>query len=162
MSNKVLTQTAIFVRNLLVISETQIKIGRVNWDIADMTTSYIAIDTVSPATRVSLGDHFDSDNDNEIYYEEWQTPIIISFYGDDAYTNANKFRLSLRSENSRVLQESLSLAVYAATSLIDIKNLTGTKFNNRLDLSLNVNYTTQLSVEAESLLEAQTEVLNNK
>jgi len=142
--------------------EELIKIGRIDWELVDFNNDYVAVDSISPATRVSSGEKFDENGWLISYFEKWRTPVVISFYGDNAYTYADKLRLMLKSELAFELQEELGVAIYAATSVLDVKNLTGRTYNNRIDLNLNVELSIATDVSTSTLDEAQTSILFNK
>jgi len=155
----VLINTAIFVRDLLSYNEQLIRIGRLNFELDGLEDSYIAVDSISPAIRLGSGQYFDATLEVMEYQEQWQIPIILSFYGTNAYTNANNFRLYLQSQTSIELQETLSIAVFKSSSMLDIKILTGQNYNNRLDLTINVEYSINADISTLRIDTAETTLI---
>jgi len=155
----VLINTALFVRDLLSYDEQLIRIGRLNFELDGLEYNYIAVDSLSPAVRLGSGQFFDSTLEVMEYQEQWQIPIILSFYGTAAYTNATKFMLYLQSQASIELQKTLSIAVFRCSSLTDIKILTGQNYNNRLDLTLNVEYSINADISTLRIDTAETTLI---
>jgi len=157
----VLKSTAIFVRDLLSYDESLIRIGRLNFVLDGLESNYIAVDAISPAVRLGGGQYFDATSEVMEYQEQWRIPVIISFYGTSAHTNANNFRLYLQSQNSIELQETLGIAVFKGSSVMDIKNLTGQNYNNRLDLTINVEYSISADIATLRIDTAETTLIVN-
>lgn len=157
----VLKSTAIFVRDLLSYDESLIRIGRFNFELDGLESNYIAVDAISPMVRLGGGQYFDSTSEVMEYQEQWRIPVIISFYGTSAHTNANNFRLLLQSQASIELQDSLSIAIFKGSSLMDIKNLTGQNYNNRLDLTINVEYSISAEIDTLRIDTAETTLIVN-
>ena len=155
----VLTNTALFVRDLLSYDEQLIRIGRLNFELDGLEDNYIAIDSLSPAVRLGSGQLFDATLEVMEYQEQWQIPMILSFYGTAAYTNATKFMLYLQGQSSIELQNTLSIAVFKASSLTDVKILTGQNYNNRLDLTINVEYSINADISTLRIDTAETTLI---
>jgi len=155
----VLTSTAIFVRDLLDYDEQLIRIGRLNFELDGLESNYIAVDSISPSIRLGSGQFFDATNEVMEYQEQWRAQIILSFYGSAAHTNVNNFRLYLQSQASIELQQTLSIAVFKGSSLTDIKILTGQNYNNRLDLTLNVEYSISANIATLRIDTAETTLI---
>lgn len=145
--NPVLKKMGLFVRDLLSYSEDLIKIGRENRNIEDFETSNIGIDTLGPSIRLASGQSFDDVEEEMNHAQQWQAPIVISFYGADAYQNANNFSCLIKSQAAFDLQETLGIGVFQAGQIVDVKTLTGQQYGNRLELSLNVIYSISATVE---------------
>ena len=155
----ILKSTSIFVRDLLDYNEQLIRIGRFNFEIDGFEDNYIAVDSISPALRLGTGQYFDATSEVMEYQEQWRAPIIISFYGTNAHINANNFRLYLQGQNSIELQKSLSIAVFKSSSLTDIKILTGQNYSNRLDLTINVEYSISVNIDTLRIDTAETSLI---
>lgn len=155
----VLTSTALFVRDLLSYDEELIRIGRLNFTIDGFEDSYIGVDSISPAIRLGGGQYFDETSEVMEYQEQWRIPVILSFYGTDAHTNANTLRLYLQSQASIELQQTLGIAVFKGSSLTDIKILTGQNYNNRLDLTINVEYSISANIDTLRIDTAETTLI---
>ena len=155
----VLKSTAIFVRDLLSYDESLIRIGRLNFELDGLESNYIAVDSISPAVRLGGGQHFDATTEVMEYQEQWRAPVLLSFYGTAAHTNANNFRLYLPSQASIELQETLGIAVFKGSTLMDIKILTGQNYNNRLDLTINVEYSISANISTLRIDTAETTLI---
>ena len=64
--NSILQKMGGFVRDLLSISESFIKIGRYNFEDDNFETSYISIDTLTPSKLLSSASKFDGDEEEEL------------------------------------------------------------------------------------------------
>jgi len=145
--NTVLKKMGQLIRDLLGISEQLIRIGRNDYYIDNDNTSYIGIDAISPARRLAGGTGYNGTTEIETIEEQWRASIIISFYGDNAYTNAESFQLLLSNQKSSDLQYDLGISVFKTTQYLDVKRLAGKDYQNRIDLTLNVNYTISATVD---------------
>lgn len=155
----VLVSTALFVRDLLDYDEQLIRIGRLNFEVEAFDDNYIAVDSISIAERLGSGQYFDETNEVMQYQEQWRLPVILSFYGDNASTNANNFRLYLQSQTSIELQKTLGIAVFKGSSLTNIKILSGQNYNNRLDLAINVEYSISANIDTLRIDTAETTLI---
>ena len=159
--NTFLTQTALFVKGLLSYNEQLIRVGRLDFVDNDFTSDYIAIDAISSSTRRAGGEIYNGTAESMEYNQRWLTPVVLSFYGTNAFTNATNFSLLLPSQASQELQTTLGIAVFKASNITDIKILTGQQFNNRLDLTVNVQYGISTTVATKRIDTAQTTFLFN-
>ena len=159
--NEVLRLTALFIRDLLDYDESLIKIGRQGDDIEDFTTDYIAVDILGQAQRLASGQSFDGDAESMQYAQQWQAPVTVSFYGNLAWSNATEFTLLIPSQASLELQESLGAGVYQVGGLTDVKLLTGVQYGNRIEATLNIQYSISADVDTKRIdterIELQTE-----
>lgn len=145
--NEALKQTAIFIRDLLGYSESLIRIGRDGYNIDDFTTGYIAVDSLGAAQRLASGQTFDGDAESLTYAQQWQAPVTVTFYGDGAWDRANEFALRIQSQPSFELQQAQGISVFQASQLTDVKILTGQRYGERLELTLNVQYSVSVDIE---------------
>jgi len=158
--NEGLRKTAMFVRDLLgYTDESLIRIGRLNFTLDGFEKNYIGIDSVISAKRLGSGQYFDATNEVMEYQEQWLLPVIISFYGDSASTTANKFSLYLQSQSSIELQNTLGIAVHKSSGLTDIKILTGQKYNNRIESTINVQYSISANIDTLRIDTAETTLI---
>jgi len=157
--NDILKKVGIFTRDLLSISETLIKIGRHNFENENFETSYISIDTLTPSSLIGSNSTFDGTEEEEKYSQRWSTPVIITFWGKDAYTNANNFSLLLSSQKALELRKTLEIDLLNVTRFTDVSLLAGKQNNNRLELNLNILYTISATVDTLRIDTAQVEIL---
>jgi hypothetical protein len=150
-----------FVRDLLQHPENLIKIGRDGDDIADFTVDYIAVDSIGAAIRQGSGEKYDGVTEVMTYAQQWQAPVTLSFYGDNAWDNATKFGLLIQSQASYELQQSLGIGVFQASQITDVKILTGQQYGNRYEIAINVQYSISANVDTlridTALIELSTE-----
>jgi hypothetical protein len=145
--NESLRLTALFIRDLLTYQEQLIRIGRLGEDIEDFTIGYIGIDSLGAAQRLASGELFNGTDEEMTYGQRWTQPVTLTFYGDIAWTTATRTSLLIKSQKSLELQEQLGLSVYQASSLTDVKIITGQQFGGRVELALNIQYSISAIVD---------------
>lgn len=160
--NPVFKDVARYVRDLLQYDEQLIKIGRVNEEQESSGVNYIAVDSVQQARRISSGTSFDGDTEQEDLYARYNQIITLSFYGEDAYQNADDFLMLQKSQLSLDLQYTHGISVFGASNIIDIKQLLGSTYANRLDISFTVSYNKQKTINTLRIDELQSEFLIDK
>ena len=156
--NEALRLTAMYVRDLLTHPEDEILIGRLGEDIEDFTIDYIGVDSLGAAQRMASGETFDNVDEIMTYAQQWQAPVTLSFYGDNAYSNAVRFGLLIQSQASFELQQSLGIAVYQTSQMTDVKTLTGQQYGNRYEIALNIMYSVSADVDTLRIETAQIEL----
>ncbi len=157
--NETLRLTAIFVRDLLDYDEMLIKIGRQGDDIEDFTTDYIAVDMLGESRRMASGEQYNGDTEKMTYAQQWQAPTIISFYGENAWNNATRFGLLIPSQAGLELQEDLGIGVYQVGGMTDVKLLAGVQYGNRIDISLNIQYSISAEIDTRRIDVERIEIL---
>lgn len=156
--NKPLRLTALFVRDLLGHDEALIKIGRMGDNIEDFTTDYIGIDSLAPATRLSISEQFDGDAEEINHSQNWRIPVTISFYGDNAWENVTKLVLLSSSQAGFDLQKKHGLGFFIARDITDVKILTGQQYGNRYEVMVNVQYNINIDIDTLRIDTARLEV----
>lgn len=155
-------KSALVIRDLLQQPEGSVVIiGRENLRRDDFNSLQIAIDSLSPATRVASGQSFDGDNELMTIGQRYRAPVTVNFYGDDAYTEAERFMLLLESQAGYDAQRLHSVTMYAVSSITDVKLLTGEQYSNRFELTLNVFYNVSADVPTLRIDEAQTNIVSD-
>jgi len=132
--------TAMFIRDLLPHDESLIKIGRIGEDITDFTTDYIGVDALGSAVRQATGESYDGTTEVMTHAQQWQVPVTLSFYGNNAWDNATRFVLLISSQASYELQRTMGIGVYQASTLTDVKIIAGMQYGNRYEIGLNVQF----------------------
>lgn len=156
--NEDLHLTALYVRDLLAHPESLIKIGRLGEDITDFTTDYIGVDALGAAVRMASGQKYDGTAEQMTYAQQWQLPVTLSFYGDNAWQLGTKLAVLIPSQASYELQQSLGIGVFQASQLTDVKILAGQQYGNRYELALNVRFSIQAIVDTLRIDTAQIEL----
>ena len=161
MPNEILIRAAKFTRDLLVVDESTIKIGRENNDRDDHDKDYIVVDALGKMIQTGYLETFDPDLEQLSIGGVWAGTITLDFYGKDTYTRAINFGLLARSQKAYELKRSLGIAIYNATGPTDVKALTGSEYDERTQLEFNVQIsfdtaidtlridTTQLDIRSE-------------
>lgn len=136
--NPLLIKLAKLIRDITGKPESEIKIGRENLDQTDFATGYITVDSLAGSNILSSGEKFDEDNEQMSYDNIFKTEALIECYGDTAHATANRLVGLLRSQDAADKKYTLGITVYRVSSVQDIKQLTGQKYGNRLQLSVMV------------------------
>lgn len=147
---------AMYVRDLLQQPEnTVVVLGRTNINQSDLTSLRIAIDTMGAARRLNVAEKYDGDLEEMTHAQQWVQPCVINFYGDLAWQEVSKFCLLSRSQTGYELQRDSGLAVFLASSITDVKLLTGENFSNRFEIAVNVQFTESITESVLRIDEAQ-------
>jgi len=144
--NNPLIKTALFIRDLLIYDESLIKIGRAGYEIQDYDIAYIAVDSLGSVQTIGTGKKFDSVAESMKYYKRQSIPMVLSFYGIDAWDRANNFSLLIASQKSTDLQRTLGIAVFNTQSITDVKLLAGQQYGERIELTFNLQLTNDVDV----------------
>lgn len=153
---------AIYVRDLLQQPEGDVVVlGRDNIDQEDLTSLRIAVDTAGPAKRRNVSRQYDGDAEEMTHAQQWVMPCVINFYGDGAWQEAQKFSLITNGQRGYELQRDSGLAVFLASSIIDVKLLTGENFSNRFELALNIQFTESAIESVLRIDEAQFTIIED-
>lgn len=155
-------QLARYVRDLLQQPEnTVVVLGRENVNENDLTSLRIAVDTIGPAKRMNSSQKYDGDAEVLTHAQQWQQPCTLNFYGDLAYQEAMTFTLISNGQRGFELQQSLGVAVYLASTITDVKRLTGDKFSSRFEITVNVQYTESAQENVLRIDEAQLDITSD-
>lgn len=161
--NTGLLKLALYVRDLLTYDEQLIRIGRMNSDpISDFSRGYIGVDSLSQAVRIASGESYDGNAEVHNLADQWRMPCTLSFYGDGAHSRASEFVLRQRSQAALDLQKTLGAAIYLTSGLTDVKILTGQQYGERVELSLSIQYSEDLSIDTLRIDTAQFTVLTEQ
>jgi hypothetical protein len=154
-----LKKTAIFVRDLLDIDEQLIRIGRINFELEDMSSPYIGIDALGGSRHLAKSEKYDGEAEEMTYVSRYSAPVTISFYNDNAADRAEEFSLLIRSQKAYELQEQLGISVYQNSTITDVKMLMGSQYNERVELDINVHYNIKTIVSTLRIDTAQGELI---
>lgn len=149
-----------YTRDLLGHPESLIKFGRENFDQVQFDTDFIAIDTLDSITPVAFSETFDGEDEVMTYQSYTKRTVTMDFYGTNAQSLATQFRMLNRSQNSRDLQKQYGVAIFGATRLVDVKQLTGKQYTNRVQLEFVVHYNEVVNVDTLRIDTEQLEVFN--
>ena len=135
-----LKAVARFVRDLLDYDEQLIKFDRRNVQASDFSTSYIVVNGSLPQSVLARGQRFDGATEVMTYTAAVSHAIVLEFYGDGAYTNAQAFLMLSKSQRADELRRSNALTIMAVSGITDVGQLLGQSHGIRVHLSFNVQY----------------------
>lgn len=133
-------QIANFTKALMNDEDLIIILGRENFENVDFTKDLILIDSLTPAKNISATDSYNGTIEIQTFTTYFNQLFTLDFYGDNAYTNANKFVALLRSEKANWYLKEYNLSMLNANSIIDLKDLLGTDYVSRYQIEVSVNY----------------------
>lgn len=120
-----LKAVARFVRDLLDYDEQLIKFDRRNVQASDFSTSYIVVNGSLPQSVLARGQRFNGDAEVMTYSASVSHAIVLEFYGDKAYVNAESFMMLSESQHANELRRTHSLTIMAVSNIIDVGQLLG-------------------------------------
>ena len=140
-------QIANYVQSLMNDENLIIIVGRENYENIDFNQDIILIDSLTPARNVSALDSYDGLNEKETFTTYFNQLFTFDFYGNNAYTNANKFIALLRSEKASWYLKDNNISMLNSNSIIDLKDLLGTDYTNRYQVEVSVNYFVNVAID---------------
>ena len=156
-----LIPVAIVIRDLLEHPESLITFGRIGDSRTFFEQDYIVIDSLAPAQPLSHGEKYDGHAEVMTHYSRVRQPITVDFFGVNAYTNASKLQMLLRSDKALDLQDQQGVTVHGVSQITDVKALTGQQYGNRVQVELVIHYSPSINVEILRIDEAVIETLVN-
>lgn len=147
---------ALFVRDLLQVDETVIKLGRKNLE-QDFKKLQIVVDILGAQQVVTNSHKYNSNDEIMNYSNTQQATATINFYGNGAYAKANEFVNLCKSQRAKDLKYALKLRVGNPTSITNVKQLTGTQYSEQYEVEVSITHSEAVNV---STLRIDTENLN--
>jgi len=160
--NQLVLKTALFIRDLLEVDESIIKLGRSNMLVDNFTTAQLVIDILGSVTVQTSSEKFDGALENMNYNNTQNATVTINFFGDGSYELANKFILLCNSEKKYTLENMLKLRVGIPKTITDVKLLTGTQYSEQYEVELNITSVEDIDITTLRIDEAQTQFLKDK
>lgn len=151
-----------FVRDLLDYDEQLIKFDRKNIQPSDFSTGYIVVNSTMPQTVIARGQHFDGASEVVTYTAAVAHAIVLEFYGDVAYTNAEAFLMLSESQRANELRRTNALTIMGVSNITDVGQLLGQSHGNRVNLSFNVQYAPAHDVQTLRIDTPQFQFLEDK
>lgn len=148
-----------FVRNLLVINENTIKIGRSNFERADFNTAYIAIDTLARFDRVSRLETYDSSQEVLSLGAVWSGIVTVDFFGNDAYNRAIAFELLSTSQAAYDLKRTLGITIMQSSGPTDVRQLTGQQYGEQIQLEMRIYISEDTQISTKRIDTPQTSII---
>lgn len=157
-----LKAVARFVRDLLGYDEQLIKFDRRNAQVSDFSTSYIVVNGAMPQSVLARGQRFNGDAEVMTYSASVSHAIILEFYGDEAYSNAENFLMLSESQRANELRRAQGLTIMAVSNITDVGQLLGQTHGNRVHLTFNVQYAPAHDVQTLRIDTPQFQFLEDK
>lgn len=151
-----------FVRDLLDYDEQVIKFDRRNIISSDFAASYIVVNGSLPQSVLARGQRFNGDTEVMTYTAAVSHSIVLEFYGDNAYTNAESFLMLSESQLANELRRKNALTIMSVSNIIDVGQLLGQSHGNRVHLSFNVQYAPARDVQTLRIDTPQFQFLEDK
>lgn len=158
MPSATLIKFAIFVRDLLGVDESTIKIGRENEARNDHDKEYIVIDALGKMIQSAYLETYDADMEQLSIGGVWAGTVTLDFYGKDAYTRAVDFSLLARSQYAYELKRTLGISIYNASGITDVKALIGSEYQERVQVEFNIQVSFENTQNVLRIDTAQTEI----
>lgn len=157
-----LKAVARFVRDLLSYDEQRIKFDRRNVQASDFSTSYIVVNGSLPQSVLARGQRFNGDAEVMTYSASVSHAIVLEFYGDEAYRNAENFLMLNDSQAAKELRRKHAITIMAVSNIIDVGQLLGQSHGNRVHLTFNVQYAPARDVQTLRIDTPQFQFLEDK
>lgn len=151
-----------FVRDLLDYDEQLIKFDRRNVQASDFSTSYIVVNGSLPQSVLARGQRFNGDAEVMTYSASVSHAIVLEFYGDEAYRNAENFLMLNDSQAAKELRRKHAITIMSVSNIIDVGQLLGQSHGNRVHLTFNVQYAPARDVQTLRIDTPQLQFLEDK
>lgn len=129
-----------FIVNLIDNSSIDVKKARDNHKNIDFTKDLILVDDLGMAIKKGTSDTYNGTTEIMSYSDYYIQMFTIDFYGNNASSIAKNFITLLRTQKSYDLQSSMGLSFSLPRGITDLKQLTGTTYQNRLQIEAQVGY----------------------
>ena len=157
-----LIAVARFVRDLLGYDEQLIKFDRKNIISTDFATSYIVVNGSLPQSVLARGQRFNGVTEVMTYTAAVSHGIVLEFYGDGAYSNAEDYLMLSASQKANELRRKNGLTIMSVSNITDVGQLLGQSHGNRVHLSFNIQYAPARDVQTLRIDTPQFQFLEDK
>ncbi len=140
---------------------TVVQIGKENFRRNDFNALQIVIEHNGPAERLNRSIDYNGDTEVMKHSHQFRLPCLINFYGDTAYTQAEKFVLMSTTQTAYEFQRDNQFSVYQTQTIEDVGFLTGDQYSERYELAVNIQYVANLSENILRIDTAQFTIINN-
>ena len=161
-NNTSLIKVAEFVRDLMTIPESMIRIGREGFRRDDFAGKYVVVDALGPFQRLSSGEMFDGVAESMAYSAVWRGTVTIDFYGPDAYGTARNFVLLMRSQTAHELKAAAGIEIHQPGPITDVKVLTGEQYGERMQVEMTVEISESAAISTLRIDTAQIQIQDEK
>lgn len=137
--NLITLQLARFVRDLMSLSDNQVRIAERNFDRSEnLDDTQVAIGALGSAMRLSGGERYDGEAEVMYYHNVWRQTCTIDFYGADSFELASKYANIAAGQSGIELQRGHGLTVLRPSVITDLSNLMGRQYDPRHQVEVNV------------------------
>lgn len=157
-----LIAVARFVRDLLVYDEQLIKFDRKNIIATDFSTDYIVVNGSLPQSVIARGQRFNGATEVMTYTAAVSHSIVLEFYGDKAYSNAEQYLMLSASQKANELRRKNGLTIMSVSNITDVGQLLGQSHGNRVQVSFNIQYAPARDVQTLRIDTPQFQFLEDK
>jgi len=149
------------IRDLLDVNESLILPGRNNKPQGDFNTNFIEVDTLGPDTPLAATEDYNKNTEIMTHNVNAFQVMTVDFFGDDAHLNAATFRVLMRSDKALQIAKTLGIGIKAVTSFINLRQLNGQQYENRVQVEFGVHYNSTVELNVLRIDTAQLEFLNS-
>jgi len=151
---------AIYTKTLLDYDAALIIVGGENFLKVDNDISYIVIDELVSVPNGTT-EKFDEDAEEQKFTVQMKGSFTVNFFGSDARSNAVKWQALHKSQSAYELQRDLGFSVFHTTKFRKLKDLEGSKYNERYEIEVSLTYNETETIETLRIDTAQTDIIVN-
>jgi hypothetical protein len=146
---------------LLDFDPTRVIIGRENFEKVNTDDDFITIDYL---TTIPLGNtsNYDGDTEKMSIGTLMRYSVTIATVGNNANSTITDIGLKIKSQKSLELQNALNIRVGTPLSVRNLKELSGSIYNDMFEMELNVDVTDSVDVDTLRIDTAQLKINNEK
>lgn len=150
-----------FTKDLMNDAGLKVLLARENYTNLNFEDNLALVDDL-PLEAISTNDSYNGATEVQSLTIFNKGVFTIDFYGADSKANALKFISLCRSQKAFDLSRSLKVSVNSPTSITDLKELVGTKYYKRYQVSFTASMCDTLDIETLRIDTAGIEYLINK
>lgn len=149
----VILQMMRYTRDLLNLSEDSIKDGRTNFNQQSPSASLVVIDSLAEV-HLSHSQSFDGDAlPQTLYTNSYErATITVNFYGDNALSRAQLFQNLVLTQSGADAAYGKNLTVYSPSAPVNLRKLTGNRYVNRYEVTVEVAFNNFAEIGIPSFL----------
>lgn len=110
---------------------------------------------------MTRSERYDGEAEELTLSTRMRQPVTIDFFGENAYTNAEKLQLLLKSDKALDLQEQYAVTVGGVSQITDVKALTGQQYGNRVQVELTIQYSPSITLDVLRIDTAVVETMSD-
>lgn len=149
----VILQMMLYTRDLLELDEAYIKDGRSNYNQQSPTELLVVVDSLAEQ-KLSHSQNFDGGATTQtLYANSYElATVTINFYGDDALTYAQRFQNYAMTQKGADAAYDKNLTVYSPSAPVNLRKLTGNRYINRYEVTVQVAFNNTAELEVASFV----------